>query len=177
MSDTRPTDRRRWYVVQTKPRQDARAESNLRRWNIQTFAPHVREQRRTAGGEIAHRVAPLFPSYLFARFDAEALGGKIRLTRGIQRIIGFGEYATPVDDAIIRVIEEQIGDDGLVRPREAQPGDAVEIIDGPLRSLVGVFERHTCARDRVVILLTTIGCRPRVEIEETAIRTMTQAVG
>jgi transcriptional antiterminator RfaH len=166
-------DRRRWYVVQTKPRQDVRAESNLRRWNVQTFAPKVREVRRSAGGETSYRVAPLFPNYLFARFDADVLTAKIRLTRGIQRVVGFGEYATPVDDAIVRLIQEQIADDGFVRARDLQPGDAVEIIDGPLRSFVGVFERRTCARDRVVILLTTIGGHQRVQVAEAAMRKTT----
>lgn len=163
-------DRSRWYVVQTKPRQDERAESNLHRWNVQTFAPRVRELRRSASGETSYRVAPLFPSYLFARFDAEALTAKVRLTRGIQRVVGFGEYATPVDDSIVQLIQEQVADDGFVRAREVQPGDAVEIIDGPLRSLVGVFERHARAHDRVTILLTTIGGQPRVQVDEGAIR-------
>src|SRR5215470_17394840 len=92
-------DRSRWYVVQTKPRQDGRAESNLQHWRVQTFAPKIRELRRSPSGASSYRLAPLFPNYLFARFDAEALAAKIRLTRGIQRIVGFGECATPVDDA------------------------------------------------------------------------------
>jgi transcriptional antiterminator RfaH len=166
-------DRRRWYVVQTKPRQDARAESNLRRWNVQTFAPKVREWRRSAGGETSSHVTPLFPNYLFARFDADVLTAKIRLTRGIQRVVGFGECATPVDDAIVQLIQEQTADDGCVRAREVQPGDPVEIIDGPLRSFAGVFERRTCAQDRVVILLTTIGGQARVQVAEAAMRRTT----
>lgn len=167
------TDRCRWYVVQTKPRQDVRAEANLRRWNVQTLAPRVRELRRSARGEASYHIAPLFPGYLFARFDAEALAGKIRLTRGIQRVIGLGEHATAVDDDVVRLIQDRIAEDGFVRTREMQPGDAVEIMEGPLRSFVGVFEHRTRARDRVVILLTAIGGQPRVEIDATAIRTMT----
>lgn len=168
--DADPRDRRRWYVVQTKARQEARAESNLRRWNIQTLAPRVREWRSSAEGTASYRVTPLFPSYLFARFDAEAQAAQIRLTRGVQRVIGFGEYATAVDDAIVRSIQQRIASDGFVRVSEAQPGDVVEIIDGPLRSLTGIFERHTCARDRVVILLTTIGCHAHVQVARAAIR-------
>ena len=163
-------DRCRWYVVQTKPRQEARAESNLRRWNIQTLAPKLREVRRSAAGETSYRVAALFPNYLFARFDAEALAGKIRLTRGIRRVLGFGEYATPVDDSIVRLIQERMADDGFVRDPDVQSGDAVEIIDGPLRSFVGILERQPCARDRVVILLTMIGCHSRVQVAKAAIR-------
>jgi transcriptional antiterminator RfaH len=176
MIDTHARNHCRWYVLQAKPRQDARAESNLLRWDVQTFAPKVREARCLPGGDTVYHTVPLFPSYLFARFDAESLAGKIRHTRGIQRIIGFGEYATPVEDAIVQLIQEQMADDGVVRAPAARPGDAVEIIDGPFRSFVGIFERHMCARERVVILLTTIGCHQRVEVAEAAIRKMTRSV-
>nr|AKA59484.1 transcriptional activator RfaH [uncultured bacterium AZ_379] len=163
-------DRRRWYVLQTKPKQEARADSNLRRWGIETFAPKVRELDRSRAGETSYRVGPLFPNYLFARFDAAVLLAKIRLTRGIQRVVGLGEFATPIDDDIISLIQSRIGDDGFVRPSELHAGDTVEIVKGPLRSLVGIFERHTSARERVVILLTTLGCQARVVVAKAAIQ-------
>jgi transcriptional antiterminator RfaH len=175
MIDRGGDDRRRWYVVQTKPKQEARADANLRRWNVETLAPSVREYRRLASAS-APRVAPLFPNYLFARFEVDTMAGKIRLTRGVQRIVGFGEYATPVEDAVIDLIRSRIGDDGLVRVPELQPGDVVEVVDGPLRSLVGVFERHVNARDRVIILLSTIGRGARVQLATTAVRNLTQSV-
>jgi transcriptional antiterminator RfaH len=159
----------RWYVLQTKPKQEARAELNLSRWQIETLAPRLREPQQSRSGEASYRIVPLFPNYLFARFDAARIA-KVRLTRGIQRVVGFGECATPIDDDIIELIQSRICDDGFVRPPEIQPGDAVEIVHGPLRSLVGIFERYTSARDRVVILLTTIGAQARVQVAKAAIR-------
>jgi transcriptional antiterminator RfaH len=176
MTNAAVADRCRWYVVQTKPKQEARAESNLRRWEIETLAPKLRELWRSRTGGSSYRVAPLFPNYVFARFDAEALAAKVRLTRGIQRVVGFGEYATPVEDSIIWSIQSRIAEDGFIRVPDVQQGDIVEIVDGPLRSLVGVFERHLCARDRVVILLTTIGCQARVQVTRAAIRKTTRSV-
>src|SRR5689334_867674 len=87
-------DRLRWYALQTKLKQEARAEDNLRHWKIETLAPKITTTTRRRDGTLAVSVAPLFPNYLFARFDAEALITKIRLTRGIQRVVGLGEYAT-----------------------------------------------------------------------------------
>jgi len=168
----RAEDRFRWYVLQTKPKQELRAELNLRRWQVETLAPRLREIRRLPAGGTAYREGPLFPNYLFARFDAEQLAGKVRLTRGVQRVVGLGELATPVDDGIIALIRDRIGEDGFVAPPEAQPGDTVEIVDGPLQSLVGVFERRLSATDRVVILLAAIG-QARVQVARTAIRKAT----
>ena len=160
----------RWYVLQTKPKQEARAELNLQRWGIETLAPKLREPSRSRTGESSYRVVPLFPGYLFARFDATALLAKIRLTRGIQRVVGFGEYATPIDASIIDLIRSRIRDDGFVPGPELRPGDRVEIVDGPLQSLVGVFEHYLNARDRVAILLTAIGCHARVHVAWTEVK-------
>jgi transcriptional antiterminator RfaH len=163
-------DRTRWYVVQTKPKQEARAESNLRRWGIQTLAPKVRELRRPGRGLLSYREVALFPNYVFASFDAATLVTKVRLTRGVQRVVGFGEYATPVEESIIRMIQSRIEEDGFVRRPELRPGDRVEILDGPLQSFVGVFERNLPAHDRVTILLTTVGCHARVQVAKAAIQ-------
>lgn len=170
-----PVDSTRWYAVQTKPKQVARAEANLRGWGVETLAPHVCESERSTRCE-GSRVTPLFFNYMFARFDAEAQLAKVRLTRGVQRVVGFGEYATPVDDAIIALIRSRIGSDGLVRLNGLVPGDAVEIVDGPLRSIGGVFERHLRGTDRVLILLTTIGSPARVQVASLSVRKTMRSV-
>ena len=162
----------RWYVLQTKPKQEARAEANLRTANIETLAPKLRQRDYSHRNALPNRIVPLFPNYLFARFDAAVLLSKIRLTRGIQRVVGFGEYATPIEDGVIELIRSRIDENGLVDQPEMRPGDTVEIVDGPFRSLVGVFERYTCARERVVILLTTIGYQRRVDLESTVVKTV-----
>src|SRR5207248_124898 len=94
---TEQEDSYRWYVLQTKPRQEVRAELNLHRWRIETLAPKLLQPNPSGSGGASYRAVPLFPGYLFARFDATAVLGKIRLTRGIQRVVGFGECATPLD--------------------------------------------------------------------------------
>lgn len=147
-----------WYVVQTKPKQESRADANLRRWGVETFGPLVREARVRRGSSRAqYRASPLFPGYIFARFDAADLLSKIQLTRGVYRVVGFGEYATPIGDEIIALIRSRVGEDGFVRHPELQPGDPVQVTCGPLRSLEGIFERHTHGEDRVLILLAAIG--------------------
>jgi transcriptional antiterminator RfaH len=153
----------RWYVVQTKPKQEARAELNLRSWNVEILAPKILEWQHSPNGGRQRRPAPLFPGYLLARFDAKALVTKIRLTRGIRRVVGFGQYATPLEDGVVSLIQSRIGDDGFVHPPRPKVGDLVQIADGPFRSLVGIFERELPARDRVVILLNAVGC-PRVQV-------------
>ena len=51
-----------WYLIQTKPRQEARAEENLRRQHFECYRPH---KPPLPGDEKPGE--PLFPGYLFIR--------------------------------------------------------------------------------------------------------------
>jgi transcriptional antiterminator RfaH len=161
----------RWYAVQTKPRQEARAEANLRRFGLETLAPRLREPRMTGSARaLTHRAAPLFPGYIFSRFDVHTLLGKVRLTRGVSKVVGFGECATPIDDAIITLIRDRMSEDGFVRVNEPQHGERVRIVAGPLESLEGVFERRLCGRDRVLILISSIASQTRIQVPVSHVR-------
>jgi transcriptional antiterminator RfaH len=169
-------DAARWYVVRTKPKQEVRAELNLRGWGLELLAPKVREARhRRSQNGAEYSVAPLFPSYLFARFDASELLAKVRLTRGVHSVVGFGECATPVDDAIVDLIRGRIRDDGFVRIEDPKPGELVRIVDGPLRAVTGIFQRRR-GHDRAVILLSLVGAQAHVDVAMASIRRAASAV-
>lgn len=171
MAIIRVADRPMWYVVQTKPRQEARVEANLHGLGLETLFPKLRERTIPASSRGSlDRVGPLFPRYLFARFVAASVLAKVRNTRGVHGVVGFGEYATPVEERVISLVRSRIRDDGFVHPAEPQPGDVVQIVDGPLRSLIGIFERELSPRDRVLVLLTTVGSQLRVQLRKAGIR-------
>jgi transcriptional antiterminator RfaH len=181
-ADTMPRERRvlrpraptgwlRWYAIHTKPKQEARVDANLRGWGLATLMPKVptiprarASQTKTGGCQ------PLFPGYLFACFDASMQLGKVRLTRGVHSVVGFGELATPIDGEIIAFVRSRLDDEGIIRPDALQPGDIVEIVDGPMRSMVGVFQQELRGQDRVVILLSAIGAQPRVNVSKDLVR-------
>ena len=159
----------RWYVVRTKIKQEDRAASNLQAWGVETFAPRIR-QRCTHRHKKGWCIAPLFPQYVFARFDVGTLLSKIRNTRGVQDLVGFGECATPVDDSVIETIRGRMRADGFVRVSEPTPGDVVEVVDGPLSSIVGIFDRELSGGDRVLILLSSLGLPARFQVSKRSIR-------
>jgi|SRR5581483_2541698 transcriptional antiterminator RfaH len=166
----------RWYVLQSKPKQEVRADANLRRWGLDTVTPLIREPRLSYTAEQpAFRISPLFPGYLFARFPLTLLA-KVRLTRGVHNVVSFGEYATPIDDAIIELIRSRVGDDGCVRLMEPRPGDDVRVTHGPLRSMMGVFEKDLPGADRVLILLNVLGRQTRVQLARTQIQKTTRSI-
>ena len=92
---------------------------------------------------------------------------KVRLTRGVHSVVNFGGQPYPVDDEVIEIIKSGVGDDGLFDIKEKfAAGDKVKIKEGPLREMVGIFEREVKANERVMILLTTITYQGRLEIEK-----------
>lgn len=146
-------DHAEWYAIRTKPNEEDRADINLRAWQVQTFAPKVKERRTSGyGGQYVSR--PLFSSYIFARFDANRQLHKINYTRGVQKVVSFGGSPISIDDKVISLIGAQIDEDGyLRRDEELKLGDRVRINSGPFQSLIGIFERRTKDKDRVKILL------------------------
>lgn len=156
-----------WYAVRTKPMQEERADDNLRAWKVETFTPRLKERRfaRYAAGP-TYAVKPLFPRYIFAKFNAQRLLHKVNYTRGVQNVVGFGEWPTPIDDEIIDLIKAQVDEDGFVKVgEEFKFGDKVKIKSGPFKSLVGVFERKIKDTDRVKILLTTVSYQSNLVID------------
>lgn len=152
-------------MIQSKPRQEERAEENLRAWQVETLFPRLWRPTRSTHGH--HRsIEPLFPTYLFARFDANEMSARVRYTRGVSRILGTSIGPTPVDDHIIGEIECRMDSAGFVRPVSTlRPGDRVRILGGPLRDFVGVFEHSTTAAQRVTLLLATLHSQMRVVLD------------
>lgn len=156
----------RWYVIHTNPRQEDRAEHNLRAWNVETFTPRIKERRFNMFNGAANFLAkPLFPRYFFARFDVTGMLSKVRFTRGVHSIVSLGGNPTPVDDSILETIQSRVGADGFVRMgEELKPGDEVLIEAGPLRNFTGIFERHMKESDRIMILLNTVSYQAHIVV-------------
>jgi transcription elongation factor/antiterminator RfaH len=167
MSNDDAENASRWYAIHAHPKQEDRANLNLRAWNVETFHPKIKERRYNQySGKAICSVKPLFPRYLFARFNAELLLRKVWFTRGVQCVVGFGGHVQPIDDRVISIIKSRVGDDGLVRmAEELEAGDEVVINDGPFKNFRGIFERQMKETDRVMILLTTINYQSHILID------------
>lgn len=162
----------RWYVVRTHLKQESRAEFNLKAWNVEVFNPLVKERRVNQFSSVAVAyTAPLFPRYIFARFDASKLLFKVSYTRGVQSVVGFGEGPAPVDDEIVEFFRSRVGADGFVRmDGEFQDGDEVIVKDGPLHNLKAVVSGVYKGADRVNLLLAGVNYQARLVVGKEQIR-------
>lgn len=156
----------RWYAVHTNPKQEERASSNLRAWGVETLHPKIRSRRRNQFSGVASSITqPLFPRYIFARFNAKKLITKIWFTRGVHCVVSFGGTPASIDEEIIQTIQSRIGEDGLVKmDTSLKRGDKVVIKEGPLRNFTGSFERELKDSERVMLLLTTVSYQGRAVV-------------
>jgi len=158
----------RWYAIHTHARQEQRAESNLLAWNVEAFTPRCLGRRRQ---EFRPRpsffVKPLFPGYIFARFNAPTMLHKVRFTRGVRGVISVGDEPAPIEDEMISIIKSKMGKDGLVRLEDDfREGDEVLVRGGHFSGFVGVFERKLRDSERVMILLKTISSQVRIIVAD-----------
>jgi transcriptional antiterminator RfaH len=166
MSEAAFNDDAEWYAVRTKRNEEARAEFNLRGRQVQTFAPKLRELSTSDYGGGHYVSKPLFTSYIFARFNLRRQLHDINYTRGVRCVVSFGGNPIPIDDKIIDLIKERIDDDGFVRlGEELTRGDRVTIKFGPLKSLVGIFQKKIKETDRVKILLNAVSYQNHVLLD------------
>jgi len=154
-----------WYAVHSKPHQEGVAESNLRLLGIETFCPYLKLKKFVRKKE-KFSTSPLFPGYLFARFDLRVRLRAVLYGRGVKRIVGFGESPAVVEDGLVESIKTRIRDGYIDLPTvKFSPGQIVRIQDGPLKGLEAVFEREIPGYQRAILLLRALSYHPRVQLD------------
>lgn len=161
-----------WYAVHTRPKNEDRANCNLIAWGVEAFAPRVREYRYNEYTRKPTALSkPLFPRYIFARFNALALLHKVNYTKGVHSVVSFNDSPFPVRHAEITLIKSRMDENGFIKMNdELNPGDEVTIKSGAFAGLNGIFDREINGRDRVVIFLNAVKYQASVTIERTLIQ-------
>jgi len=146
-----------WYVVRTKPRQERLAEFHLRQLSVETFLPLLKHQVTIRRQEQV-RIEPLFPRYLFARFEVADQYRAVNFSRGVVNIVEFGLKPAEVNDGLIEGIKLRLVD-GYVTPvsERFHEGQVVHITGGPLAGLEAVFVKDLKEQHRVMLLLRALG--------------------
>jgi len=153
-----------WYVIQTKPKKEEEAKSYLSTKGVEIFNPLL-ETFLLRNGRMNRELKPLFPNYMFGKFDLDQNYPLVRWAKGVKTVLGFGEYPTPIPEEVVEIIKERTDTHGIVRLKcHFQANDLIRIKTGPLKDLLGIFERWISDSERVRILLNMVGYQPVVEM-------------
>ncbi|KPW19106.1 Transcription antitermination protein RfaH [Pseudomonas cannabina pv. alisalensis] len=148
----------RWYLIQTRPRQEKRAEEHLRRQRFECYRP-LKAAAKPSLIRVQSEEA-LFPGYLFIRMDqVHDNWYPIRSTRGVSRIVTFGGHPVPIHDQLI----EQIRDRLTLPQRHTAfaQGEQVMITTGSFCDVEAIFLTAD-GNERAVILLNLLQRQQKV---------------
>jgi transcriptional antiterminator RfaH len=127
-----------WYAVHSRPKQEIRALENLQNQGFETWLPML-TMEKLRRGRLAEVTEPMFSRYLFIRLDTEHTNwAPIRSTLGVSRLVSFGNRPAPIADDLIQTLRQM---PDRAPERLLQTGQAVRMIDGPLKGLEAVYQQ------------------------------------
>ena len=154
---------RLWYLARTKPRKEQILATNLARWDVETFYPYIRR----SGAQMS-KLEPLFPSYIFCKFDITAPTWQaVRWAPGLSYFLTAGDELARIDESLITYLREKTRrwNEGAIEARFS-PGDRVAIVDGPFSGFTAMFKEYISTRERCRILVDAIPGISVVEIPD-----------
>ena len=150
----------KWYVINTKPKKEFDVERLFHEGGILVYTPRYRD------GE---RIRPFFPGYQFIYFSYPEQYKLVKYTRGVKRIVGNDEGPIALEEHVIREMKSREVDGYIEFAKHGVApslGDEIEVVEGPLKGLRGIFKKDLTDQDRVMILLNYVSYQGQLLIEK-----------
>jgi transcriptional antiterminator RfaH len=145
-----------WYLIRTKTGKERWVKDQLQATVPEVFLPLLKA-KVPRWGRMAMSVGPLFPCYVFARFDLQRSYFEVKYMAGVRGIVSAGSDPLAVPTAIVTEIRRRGVDDVVeIAEKPLGNGDRVVVVEGPFRGFEAIFERYLSGAERVAILLSAI---------------------
>lgn len=149
-----------WFVINTKPKKEFQVEKLFTEGGIEVYNPKYMYE---------NKMKPFFSGYGFVYFDFPAQYQLVKYTRGVKRVVGSREAPTAIpEEVILEIKSREI--DGLIElykyGEEPEVGDEIEVMEGPMKGIRGIFKKELTAKERVIILLNYVTYQGQLIIEK-----------
>lgn len=152
-----------WYALQVRGRHERVVAEHLASQGFEWFLPLCKERKRWSD-RIKEVESPLFPGYLFCRFDAQNRLPILK-TPGLVQIVGYNRQPISVDEGEIAAIQTLVASGVPNQPCSfVEIGDPVRIESGPLRGLQGILVESR-GHHKFVLSVTLLQRSVAVEID------------
>lgn len=151
--DRQFVDGQRWYLAQTLPHQEDRAQSALELQGFRNFLPRRLKTMRHAR-RLRTVNAPLFPRYIFVALDLDRDRWRsVNGTRGVSSLVMAHEQPVPAPVGVVETLILSTANSGQIRfVEEYEIGQTIRLIAGPFAQSLGVLDRLS-SKERVEVLL------------------------
>lgn len=152
-----------WFALQVRIRHESDVALHLQGKGYEWFLPQYKTRRRWSD-RVKQLEVPLFPGYVFCRFNPQDRLPILK-TPGVRQIVGNQHTPLPVDESEIRALQTLVLSGA---PNQPYPfltvGDRVRVQSGALRGLEGILV-DVKGRQRLVISVTLLCRSVAVEID------------
>ncbi len=157
------TDNYPWYALQVRTRYEKSVATLLDGKGYKWFLPLYKRRRRWSD-RIKEIELPLFPGYLFCRFDIQKRLPILK-TPGVLLVVGTAKTPVPIDETEITAIQSLVKSGLPSQPWPfLQVGQRVRIDSGALCGLEGIL-LHFKGRHRIVLSVMLLQRSVAVEID------------
>jgi transcription antitermination factor NusG len=163
-----------WYALHVRPRFEKHVQTHLEEKGYQVFYPTYTSTRQWSD-RVKSLSFPLFPGYVFCRFNVHARL-PILITPGVNQVVGSGKTPITVDEAELAAIR-RVMESGVA----AQPwpylrvGETVQIENGPLEGLTGIVTRIK-STERLVVSVSLLMRSVAVELDRHWIKPLPSSI-
>jgi len=152
-----------WYALQVRSRKEGYVASQIQGQGYECLLPTYKSIRKWSD-RVKEVEQPLFPGYLFCRFDFENRRPVIT-TPGVLQIVGYGRTAISVSDEEIQSLQLAVSS-GM--PKQPWPylevGQRVRVNYGTLSGLEGILV-NVKGNHRVILSVTLLQRSVAMEVE------------
>jgi transcription antitermination factor NusG len=127
-----------WFALRAAAGREKAVAVQLRSKGYEEFLPVFRSKRQWSD-RVKELDLPLFPGYLFCRFDFNHRL-PILITPGVKLIVGSGKLPMPVTDAEVEALRRVVASGAAAEPHDyLSVGQRVRIREGSLAGLEGIL--------------------------------------
>ncbi|MPW35242.1 transcription/translation regulatory transformer protein RfaH [Vibrio sp. B1Z05] len=158
---------KRWYLLYCKRGDQQRAQAHLENQGVEVYYPKLVTEKLVRGKR-QQKVEPLFPSYMFVRFDYEQGPSftTVRSTRGVADFIRTGAYPTELQGDLVYTLKQQEEVSDVVQYSAPNAGDKIEIISGQFSGIDAIYHEAD-GETRSILLITMINKQVAVKVDNT----------
>jgi transcription antitermination factor NusG len=157
-----------WFAVKVRARSEDLVAQFLRAKGYDCLLPTYPERRRYSD-RLKEVQSPLFPGYVFCRFDP-FYRLPIITTPMVHEVVSFGRMPCAVGEEEVLAIQQIITSKSLARPWPyLKAGQKVRIEDGPLKGVEGLLVSER-GHDRLVVSVHLLQRSLAIEIERYSVR-------
>ncbi len=159
-----------WHAIRTRSNHEKLAASCLQSKGFHQYLPVYRDRRRWSD-RVVESEQPLFPGYVFCRFDARKRVPVIS-TPGVVSIVGFGSEPAPIPDEEIEAVRLIMHSGHAAKACPfLKEGQRVRIKYGALEGLEGILVNKK-SEWRMIVSISMLQRSVSVEIDREKIATV-----